>query len=179
MLARNLFDEAARVLAMPIPRRKALKYLATGLVGAMLPFFWPKEATARDVDWSCQFCPGHCTSTGGCLGRRVDDPCTIGGKAGHCAKQLVCQTRVCCHCVLGPPPDAPQISDIPDVAITREDSLAAGNCLEGTDRVASWFSGRESVPAREAAQAAIARGRPRLARYIARTALLVHRGAQV
>jgi hypothetical protein len=51
MLVRNLFDEAARLLAMPIPRRKALKYLATGFVAAMLPFVWPKEATAIDRDF--------------------------------------------------------------------------------------------------------------------------------
>ena len=101
----------------------------------------------------------------------TNDPCyPNGGGVGHCVKELVC-------CAPGPPPNAPSIADIADVAITREDSLAAGNCQGGTDWVASWFPGRQSVPAREAAETAIARGKPRLARYIARTALLVDRAA--
>jgi len=61
-----------------------------------------------------------------------------------------------------------------DVTVTREASLAAGNCREGPGWAASWFPGRHSVSAHEAAEA-IARGKPRLARYMARTAHLVHR----
>jgi len=178
MFERNLFDEAARVLAMPISRRKVFKYVATGFAGALVSFLWPKRAAATDVDWACVGHCGTCTNNG-CWGKRVDDPCTVGGKVGHCAKQIVCQELVCCRCAPGPPPDVPEIGSIPDVTITRESSLAAGNCLEGTDFVASWFPGRHSVSAREAAAAAMARGKPRLARYIAHTARQVHRGAQV
>jgi hypothetical protein len=180
MLKRNLFDEAARVLAMPIPRRKAFKYVASGFAATVLPFLWPKEITATDVEpCTGQYAPCGCTNDG-CHGKNVDDPCTVRGTKGHCAKG--CPNRDsfgCCRCTPGPAPAAPNISSIPDVAITREASLAAGNCQEGTDRVLSWFPGRHSVPAREAAAAAIARGKPRLARYIARTAHLVDRGAQV
>ena len=181
MLKRNLFDEAARVLAMPIPRRKAFKYVAAGFAGALLPFLWPKELTAQDLDPPCNFSIGGCTNDG-CWGKNVDDPCTTHKvKSGHCVKTLRNGNSVggCCTCTPGPAPDAPNISSIPDVAITRKASLAAGNCPEGTDWVASWFPGRHSVPAREVAAAAIARGKPRLARYIARTAHLVDRGAQV
>jgi len=187
MLERNLFDEAARILAIPIPRRKAFKHLAAGFAGAALFFLWPKRATAAyELD---KYCGGNCG--GGCVNdnrcaypRKVDDRCTTaGGKAGHCAKNCqLCHGGgcvACCSCVPGPPPDAPEIGSIPEVTITREASLAAGNCQEGTDWVLSWFPGRDSVSAREAAAAAIARGKPRLARYIARTAHLVQRSAQV
>ncbi len=174
MLKRNLFDEAARVLALPIPRRKALKHVAAGFGGALLSFLWPKRAHAYDFDPVC---------SGGspiCFYKHVDDPCTTtGGQSGHCTWAGTVQEHKLCTCVAGPPPDAPDISAIPDVAITREASLAAGNCQEGTDFVLSWFPGRHSVSAREAAAAAIARGKPRLARYIARTAHLVERGARV
>lgn len=176
MLEHNFFDEAARVLAMPIPRRKALRYVASGFAGTLLSFLWPKGAMATDYD---PVCSGTCC-IGDCLFRHVDDPCTTAsGKVGHCATKIKCNNGKCCTCVAGPPPDAPNISAIPDVAITREASLAAGNCQEGTDWVASWFPGRYSVSAREAAAAAMARGKPRLARYIAHTAHQVHRGAQV
>jgi hypothetical protein len=176
----NWFDEAARVLAMPIPRRKALKHVAAGFAGALLPFLWPERAAAVDIDKSCgAFPPSGCIAKNFCYGH-VDDPCTVNGQAGHCVQ--ICRTntssRAVCTCVPGPAPDAPAISAIPDVIITREASLAAGNCQEGTDWVASWFPGRDSVSAREAAAAAIARGKPRLARYIAYTAQVVHRGAQ-
>ena len=181
MLKRNLFDEAARVLAMPIPRRKAFKYVAAGFAGALMPFLWPKEVTAIDIDSPCVGPLTNCPcNNDGCYGKHVDDPCTTTkGTSGHCAKVCTKNGSSCCTCTPGPAPDAPNISSIPDVAITREASLAAGNCQEGTDWVASWFPGRHSVPAREAAAAAIARGKPRLARYIARTAHLVDRGAQV
>ena len=182
MLDRNLFDEAARVLAMPIPRRKAFKYLATAFAGALVSFLSPRRAIAYDIDWACTLnCPS-CVNDSRCFGRRADDPCTVGGVAGHCAQNCkLCHgggCQACCRCVPGPPPNAPEIGSIPDVSITREVSLAAGNCQEGTDWVASWFPGRDSVSAREAAAAAIARGKSRLAREIARTAHLVHRSAQ-
>ena len=181
MPKRNSFDEAARILAMPLPRRKAFKYLARAFAASLLPSVWFKEAAAADVDPPCGFCAGQCNTEPACQGRKVDDPCTTStGTAGHCAKAGICSggSYRCCRCVAGPPPDAPNLGDIPDVAITRQASLAAGNCREGTDWVASWFPGRQSVPAREAAAAAIARGKPKLARYIARTALVVQRGAQ-
>src|SRR5215831_15909956 len=131
MLKRSLFDEAARVLAMPIPRRKAFKYVASGFAGALLPFLWPKEVTATDIDLPCTvfavgLCPG-CTNDG-CNGKNVDDPCRgHNGKSGHCTKVCTKGGNACCTCSPGPAPDAPNISSIPDVAITREDSLAAGN----------------------------------------------------
>jgi hypothetical protein len=181
MKEHNLLDEAARILALPIPRRKALTYVAAGFAGALLPFLWPKRATGADYDKFCGGVACGCDSYGcNYQGQRVDDPCrTASGQIGHCAQKVICQNKVCCSCVPGPPPDAPSISSIPDVAITREASLAAGNCQEGTDFVSSWFPGRDSISAREAAAQAIARGKPRLARYIARTAHLVDRGAEV
>jgi hypothetical protein len=178
MLQPNLFDEAARILAMPIPRRKAFRYLGAGFAGALLSSLLLKRAAALDFDLLCSFCPG-CNSTPGCQSKGVDDPCTVGGKIGHCARYIVChENGKCCRCIPGPPPDAPAISTIPDVTITREASLAAGNCQQGTDWVLSWFPGRHVISAREAAAEAIARGKPRLARYIAFTAHQIHRSAQ-
>jgi hypothetical protein len=177
MPERSLFDEAARILAMPIPRRKTFKYLTAAFAGALLPSVWPQEAAAYDYDPLCNFYSAlACRSA-----KHVDDPCiTSTRQVGHCAKQSYSTgAGVTCACVPGAPPDAPVLNDIPDVAITREASLAAGNCQEGTDWVASWFPGREFVSAREAAAAAIVRGKPKLARYIARTALVVQRSAQV
>jgi hypothetical protein len=189
MSERSLFDEAARILAMPIPRRKTFKYLTAAFAGALLPSVWPKEAAASDYDPRCSgACLGcnpdrSCYHWGGLSAKLVDDPCTTStGQAGHCVKAVYCRGYAggaCCRCVPGPPPNARALNDIPDVAITREASLAAGNCREGTDWVASWFPGREFVSAREAAAAAIVRGKPKLARYIARTALVVQRSAQV
>lgn len=179
MKEQNLLDEAARTLALPIPRRKALKHVAAGFAGAALSFLWPKRAAAyNDFDKLCNFIPG-CPSDSICLGKHVDDPCTLNGVAGHCARKCANAGGIACYCAAGPAPDAPAISAIPDVSITRQDSLAAGNCVEGTDFVASWFPGRNSVSAREAAAQAIARGKPKLARYIAHTAYAVDRSAKV
>ena len=179
MLERNLIDEAARVFALPIPRRKALRYVAGGFAGALLSFLWPKRSTATDYQSSCGASCNGCLG-GACFGKPEGAPCTTATRqVGHCALKIKCSSGKCCTCVPGRPPDAPEIGSIPDVTITREASLAAGNCQEGTDFVASWFPGRHSVSAREAAAAAIARGKPRLARYIAHVAHQVHRSAQV
>ena len=179
MLDSNFLDEAARILAMPIPRRKAFKHLAVGFAGTLVYFLWPSRATASS-HLPCTSCAGHCNTTPPCQGRHVGDACRVGGKVGHCAKQLVCEggSFRCCTCIPGAPV-APDITTIPDVAITRESSLAAGNCRDGTDWVLSWFPGRQRVSAREAALAAINRGQPIVAREIARTAHLIHRDAKM
>jgi hypothetical protein len=183
MLKPNLFDEAARVLAMPIPRRKAFKYVATGFAGALLSLLWPNRARANDYVPQCgNTCKG-CITDAACYGKLAHSSCTVGGKIGYCNTTTKCfvysVSQACCTCTAGSALAAPDINTIPDVAITRETSLAAGNCQEGTDLVASWFPGRHSVSAREAAAAAIAREKPWLAREIARTAHVIHRSAQV
>ncbi len=83
MSERNLFDEAARVLAMPIPRRKAFKYVTAGLGGAVLSLLWPQRATA--------FYLYRCIVSGGVL-------------TGDCL--FFCPLKVCCqgrssHCPPG------------------------------------------------------------------------------
>src|SRR5215469_188960 len=98
MLERNFFDEAARMLAIPIPRRKALRYVASGFAGALLSFLWPMRATATDFDWPCVNCGLSCNS-GVCIGKHVDDPCTVAGKPGHCATKSKCSSGKCCTCV--------------------------------------------------------------------------------
>ena len=175
MSDRSLFDEAALVLAMPIPRRKALKHLAAIFGGSVLSFLWPTRATATGF-----ICAPNCAGcfSGNCSYKHVGDRCTTArGQGGHCAQKIKCNVGKCCTCVPGPAPAAPEIGSIPDVAITREASLAVGNCQDGTNWVSSWFPGRHSVSAREAAAAAIARGKPIVAREIARTAHVLHRGA--
>lgn len=164
MSERNLFDEAARVLAMPIPRRKAINYVMTGIAGAVLSLAWPKRATAATCTTACGgSCTAECCTPGGCK------PCP-----GHC----VLVSGLGCRCKKNRQ-GLQEIRDaeaIPDIALTREGSLAAGNCPEGTRLVASWFPGRHSVSAREVAAAAIARGKPDLLPSIAHTAWAVYWG---
>jgi len=178
MLDRNLLDEAAQVLAKPIPRRKALRHLAAGFAGALLLFVWPEQAQAGRLP-VCNGCKA-CHNDLACTGKYAGASCTTSGKKGYCSATFRCNayTKIsCCKCIPGSA--APDVATIPDVTLTREASLAAGNCQEGTDWVLSWFPGRDSVSAREAAAEAIARGEPWLARDIARTAHLVQRSAQV
>jgi len=99
MLDRNLFDEAARVLAIPIPRRKALTHLAAGFAGALLSFLWPKQALAgKPCGQSCP--PADCIDQG-CYGKSVGESCIYLGKAGYCEEQLECNEITCCHCIPG------------------------------------------------------------------------------
>jgi hypothetical protein len=104
MLKRNLFDEAARVLAMPIPRRKAFKYVATGFAGALLSFLWPKRARATEHLPYCGNCPG-CTNDSACNAKLAHSACTtVGGQRGYCnpiANCIGCGGRClvdCCRC---------------------------------------------------------------------------------
>lgn len=181
----NLFDKTARILALPIPRRKALTYLATAFSGAAVSFFWPTKlmAIGSDPFVSAFYCDcSTCYPRNDCWLKPLNAPCkTSSGQAGHCrgSKCEGKQIHFCCSCVPGPAPAQPAIADIPDVIISREASLKSGNCVEGTDFVLSWFPGRDSVLAREAATAAITHDKPILLRYIARTAHLVQRGAKM
>ena len=89
MPERNLFDEAARILAMPLPRRKAFKYLARAFAASLLPSVWFKEAAA--AGFPCGICNGICNSEG-CYGRHVDDPCITGpGKLATAQKHTIAE----------------------------------------------------------------------------------------
>jgi hypothetical protein len=63
------------------------------------------------------------------------------------------------------------LAEIPDVLLTVEDSLEAGNCERETKRVAAWFEGLERVSARVIAEEAIRRGEYQLLRYIKQAAV--------
>ena|SRR3989442_8468 len=43
----KLFDDIARALASPVPRRRAVKLIAGGLAGAVLAAFGPRRAAAQ------------------------------------------------------------------------------------------------------------------------------------
>ena len=159
MMERNWFDEAARVLAMPIPRRKALKYVMTALAGGVLSLGWPKQAAAI---FACRPCGSSCTAQ--CCTQRGCKPCP-----GRC----ICEGNYS-RCKAVHLQDIPSADAIPDVAITREASLAAGNCTEGTHLIASWFPGKQSVTAREIVAASIDRGKHELLPLIAHTAWSVY-----
>lgn len=59
-------------------------------------------------------------------------------------------------------------SEAPEtVVVTREDSLAAGNCASETERVAAWFHGRTAVSAAEL-RAVILRREPTLVAFARR-----------
>jgi hypothetical protein len=63
------------------------------------------------------------------------------------------------------------LAEIPDVPLTVEDSIAAGNCARETKRVAAWFGGLEKVSAKVIAEEAIRRGEYQLLRYIKQAAV--------
>lgn len=71
-----------------------------------------------------------------------------------------------------------KLSDVPDVPVTTQDSLAAGNCRMTTDRVAGWFAPRVEVSARELAKAIMAR-EPLLVPFAKRAIAQAARRAEV
>jgi hypothetical protein len=81
----RFFDEAARVLAKPMPRRQMFKYIGAALAAAF--FMKPKPVSALACGTACQKesdCTGsvgiHCTSNGHCCPNNSD----VGCGASHC-----------------------------------------------------------------------------------------------
>ena len=56
---------------------------------------------------------------------------------------------------------------VPQVEVTRDDSLRAGNCERETERVAKWFGDRVAIPASELRQTILSR-EPEIAYYARR-----------
>jgi hypothetical protein len=105
MLGRNLFDEAARVLAMPVPRRKAINYVAAGFAGAgRCCLSFGRSGRGRSGARCVGIAPAEVVITDPvCYGKSSYASCTVGGKAGRCAP--ICHTcgvwcRACCRCVV-------------------------------------------------------------------------------
>jgi hypothetical protein len=61
---RNLFDEIARLIALPVSRRQVFKYLVTGVAGAALYRFGLSEGKATAAAPHCRFGTGECCTFG-------------------------------------------------------------------------------------------------------------------
>jgi hypothetical protein len=100
MNEQNRFDEVTRALAMPIPRRKAFRYAASGLASAALAFLFPKRASAAQA---CQDV-SDCLSGGTCKNDALCNNKAPGNQCGNRKKCMVlCRSEsdsdaVCCKC---------------------------------------------------------------------------------
>src|SRR6059036_3907018 len=89
----RLFDDISRILASPIPRRRAVKLIAGGLAGAALAVFGPRRAVAfacgsgtfacgtKCCNSSTQKCCGGtscCATSVACCGTNGDKCCAVG-----------------------------------------------------------------------------------------------------
>jgi len=103
----NLFDEIARVLASPMPRRQALGHIIGGLFGAAAIAAWPGRAHAADSckkDGDCgtgMFCCNKkvCCSSGElCCGPGANSICCPAGGSccGNGANTICCQPGEVC-----------------------------------------------------------------------------------
>jgi hypothetical protein len=78
----NLFDDIARTLASPLPRRKAFGHIIRGLAGAALAStFWPEVARAGPIPRRDGRCPPNHFNCNGVV---------------CCLKNQTCCGNVCC-----------------------------------------------------------------------------------
>jgi hypothetical protein len=96
----NWFDDVARVVAMPIPRRKAVRYATFGLAAAALAFLFPKRALAAQACENVTDClsGGSCTNDALCNNKNANAQC---GNRKTC--KVLCRSEsdpdsVCCKC---------------------------------------------------------------------------------
>ena len=86
----NLVDDAARILASPLPRRQALKALSGVLTGGLLAALGVRQAAAQTCSPACK---GGETCCVGVNGQRF---CSIPG--GTCCGNTSCNdTQQCCR----------------------------------------------------------------------------------
>jgi len=94
----RFFDEAARILARPIPRRKAMRLIFGAMGGAIITAFTEKAliAAARCTCGSSQCqttaCPGS-PSTSCCPSNGPEQVC--------CGTNACCKSTACCNTASG------------------------------------------------------------------------------
>jgi len=86
------FDGIARVLASPVSRGRALKYLAVAVAGAFLA---PMAVKGGDVICPTRDSNGPCAR---CGTFKTGTACIDGKRTGHC----MATGGGCCHCVVTP-----------------------------------------------------------------------------
>jgi hypothetical protein len=84
----HIFDDIARTLATPVPRRKALKVIAGGFAAAALAFFGGKAALANGTP-TCKTTEKPC-GTDCCNSAQV---CVNNTKC--CSPRMVCGNSCC------------------------------------------------------------------------------------
>jgi len=97
MKQHSLFDNLARVLASPMPRRQAFKHILGGIAGAALATtFWPEDARADPTPVNGK-CPGNHFSCNGvvCCNLNTQTCCGVGASSVCCKGPRVCVNGQC------------------------------------------------------------------------------------
>jgi hypothetical protein len=87
----HLLDEAARILASPVPRRQALRLLTSALVTGVVSMLGIKRAEAQGCSPPCR-ANQICCEGAGSGGGDDDDDDRRNGSRGFC----ISQNRTCC-----------------------------------------------------------------------------------
>jgi hypothetical protein len=98
-----LFDEMARTLASPMPRRKAFKLLLGGVLGGV---FAPYAlAACNTAGCRCTISPNSCDTGLTCVSCKSGNTacvpagkscCVDAGNSGNAGSSLLCNTGQCC-----------------------------------------------------------------------------------
>src|SRR4051794_18568832 len=94
----TLFDDVARVLASPMPRRQALATIMRGLAGAaVISLFGPEEARADPTPDANGNCPGNHSNCNGvvCCNNNTQECCPNGTGATCCRPPQMCVDGRC------------------------------------------------------------------------------------
>lgn len=93
----HLFDNVARALASPMPRRQALKQIVRGIAGATLASaFWPEVVRADPVPKNGK-CPGNhfnCNNVV-CCNKNTQTCCGTGAASACCRPNERCVAGRC------------------------------------------------------------------------------------
>jgi hypothetical protein len=103
MNAEPLFDQVARIMARPIPRRQALRQILQAVAGAALAStFWPRNAQADPVPkpagcMTDDCCPGNDFNCHGlvCCNKNTQTCCGSTASAACCRPNEVCKNGKC------------------------------------------------------------------------------------
>jgi hypothetical protein len=98
-----LFDDVARIMARPIPRRQALRQILQAVAGAALAStFWPRNAQADPVPsppgcMTDNCCPGNHKNCNGvvCCNKNTQTCCGTGASSACCRPPQVCVDGRC------------------------------------------------------------------------------------
>jgi hypothetical protein len=92
----NLFDDAARILASPLPRRQALKALGRVLTGSLLAAFGVRQAESQSNGGNSSPCRPACGRDQICCPGGGGPAFCIGSGRSCCGKESCGPGSVCC-----------------------------------------------------------------------------------